>query len=110
MKSYFNYHSNFLVRIFLVLILLSTGLLVLITPCVAQNQWTQKAKVLQALHTVEVYNPLTDTWEKAPDMLNGRCRVSASVVNKKIYVFGGYTGTWPGQMCVKVEEYDPSKD
>ena len=39
--------------------------------------------------TVEVYDPATDTWTTAPDMPTGRSGASTSVVDAKIYVFGG---------------------
>ena len=45
----------------------------------------------QALGPVEVYNPLTDKWRKAPDMPARRYSFVAGVVNGKIYVLGGVT-------------------
>jgi N-acetylneuraminic acid mutarotase len=37
-----------------------------------------------------VYDPATNTWEKKTPMPTPRVMASASVVNGKIYVFGGY--------------------
>jgi len=60
------------------------------------------------LSTLEVYDPVTDTWTRKADMPSGRACAAASVVNGKIYVIGGspraetYTTT--------VEEYDPATD
>jgi len=60
---------------------------------------------------MEVYDPLTDTWEAATSMLTGKCGLGTSVVDGKIYAMGGYTGaSWLSSMCMTVEEYDPSQD
>jgi len=42
-----------------------------------------------ALSTVEVYDPATDTWTQAPDMPRARFTHSASVVAGKLYIIGG---------------------
>jgi N-acetylneuraminic acid mutarotase len=55
---------------------------------------------------VEAYNPVTGTWVKKSNMSIMRGWVSASVVNGKIYVFGGAGGDELVSMSV-VEEYDP---
>jgi len=62
---------------------------------------------LVGLSTVEEYNPATDTWTKKTDMLTPRATGSASVVNGKIYVVGGYDGQ---KVLSTVEEYDPATD
>lgn len=51
----------------------------------------------------EVYNPETDGWTELPDLPTPRSGLSAAVVGKKIYVFGG-----EGQhmMFSSVEVYD----
>ena len=54
--------------------------------------------------TVEVYDPATDTWSQKGDMPESRAYGSASVVDGKIYLIGGYLG---GQ---KVDEFDPATD
>ena len=45
----------------------------------------------QPFGPVEIYNPLTDKWRKAPDMPAPRYSFVAGVVNGKIYVLGGVT-------------------
>jgi hypothetical protein len=59
----------------------------------------------------EVYNPLTNTWEtKAPMPKGSRAELTASVVNGKIYVVGGYFfGTYLVSSNV-LEVYDPETD
>jgi N-acetylneuraminic acid mutarotase len=59
----------------------------------------------------EVYNPSTDTWEtKAPLPRNGRAELTASVVNGKIYVVGGYFfGLYLVSSNV-LDVYDPETD
>ena len=54
--------------------------------------------------TVEVYDPATDTWSQKDDMPGSRAAGSGSVVDGKIYLFGGHG--WPRG----VEEYDPLTD
>jgi RNA polymerase sigma factor (sigma-70 family) len=53
--------------------------------------------------TVEVYNPVTDTWTEKADMPTKRGVHSTSAVNGHIYVIGG----WIDAATVLVEEYDP---
>ena len=63
---------------------------------------------------VEVYDPLTNRWEKRADMPTERGATDAVVVNGKIYVLGGYT--WlkaprlPERFVRSVEEYNPKTD
>jgi N-acetylneuraminic acid mutarotase len=59
----------------------------------------------------EVYNPLTNTWEtKAPMPKGSRAELTASVVNGKIYVVGGYFfGTYLVSSNV-LEVYDTETD
>jgi len=59
---------------------------------------------------VEEYNPETDTWTKKADMLTTpRWYHSSSVVNGKIYVFGGTSDIRKAIFSI-VEEYDPVTD
>jgi hypothetical protein len=51
--------------------------------------------------TVEVYNPVTDTWTRGPEMLNGRSLFAASALNGRIYAIGG-DSAW-------VEMFDPAE-
>lgn len=54
--------------------------------------------------TVEVYDPVTDTWAQKDDMPAPRAAGFSSVVDGKIYVIGGYMG------AQRVDEYDPATD
>jgi len=58
------------------------------------------------LTTVEVYDPATDTWTTAPDMPTGRFGSRTSVVDEKIYVFGGLA-RWITTAYGTVEVYEP---
>jgi len=60
------------------------------------------------LSTLEVYDPVTDTWTKKADMPSGRACAAASVVNGKIYVIGGSPRAETD--TTTVEEYDPATD
>lgn len=42
------------------------------------------------LTTVEIYDPATDSWEKGPDLLMRHDAPAATVLNGKIYLFGGH--------------------
>ena len=57
--------------------------------------------------TVDVYDPVTDTWTTAADFPNPRAEHTAAVVDGKIYTIGGrHSG--PGTAIFSiVEEYDP---
>jgi len=63
-----------------------------------------------ALKTVEVYDPITDSWSTAADMLTSRVFSSSSVVDGKIYAIGGMQGTVTTSLNVEVEVYDPTND
>jgi N-acetylneuraminic acid mutarotase len=65
--------------------------------------------VTTGVRTVEVYDPITDTWDTTKtDMETAREATSASVVNGIIYVIGGVA---PGGVFLKsVEAYDPVTD
>lgn len=70
--------------------------------------------VYQALRTVEVYDPTTDTWTTKSEMPTARQCLSTSVVNGKIYAIGGgaafSTSYTPLEVFSTVEEYDPATD
>ena len=63
---------------------------------------------------VEVYDPLTNRWEKRADMPTARGMTDAVVVDGKIYVLGGYTWRMaPGlaeRYVRSIEEYNPKID
>ncbi|MCI0530226.1 MAG: hypothetical protein L0Y56_22510 [Nitrospira sp.] len=42
------------------------------------------------LTTVEIYNPKSDTWEKGQDLLMRHDAPASTVLNQKIYLFGGH--------------------
>lgn len=58
---------------------------------------------------VEVYDPLTDTWETKCSMNIRRIGLSASVVDGKIFVMGGRTGEAVYEVAA-TEVYDPATD
>ena len=59
----------------------------------------------------EVYDPLTDTWEtKTPLPKGGRAELSASAINGKIYVVGGYFFSGYYVSSNALEVYDPETD
>ena len=70
--------------------------------------------VYEALGTVEVYDPATDTWETKSEMPTARQGLSTSVVNGKIYAIGGAefssASFTVSEKFSIVEEYDPATD
>ena len=52
------------------------------------------------LLTIEIYDPATDRWTQAPDMLIGKSGHATEVVDGQIYIFGGGPPT-------SVQVYDP---
>jgi N-acetylneuraminic acid mutarotase/sugar lactone lactonase YvrE len=61
------------------------------------------------LSMVEEYDPATDTWTRKADMPTARGYLSTSVVNGKIYAFGGTPGNW-APVISTLEEYNPVTD
>ena len=63
---------------------------------------------------VEVYDPLTNRWEKGTDMPTERGATDAVVVDGKIYVIGGYTWLRAPRLAPRfvrtIEEYNPKTD
>ena len=62
---------------------------------------------------VEVYDPLTNRWEKGADIPTERGVTDAVVVDGKIYVIGGYNWQWGplrDKFVTSVEEYNPKTD
>ena len=63
----------------------------------------------KTLPTVEEYDPVADKWTEKADMPTPGYLLSASSVNGKIYVIGGWAGRAKGPRST-VEEYDPVTD
>jgi N-acetylneuraminic acid mutarotase len=66
-----------------------------------------------ATSRVDVYDPVTDTWEQGASMPTARGDLASATVNGKIYAIGGLTGiTWddPGTVYATVEEFAPAPD
>ncbi|MDE0468583.1 MAG: hypothetical protein OYL97_16150 [Candidatus Poribacteria bacterium] len=68
----------------------------------------------KSINLVEIYDPLTNTWEKRADMPTARALTDAVVVDDKVYVLGGQK-TWmalniPGLFVRSIEEYNPKTD
>lgn len=62
---------------------------------------------------VEVYDPLTNKWEKGADMPTERGATDAVVVDGKIYVLGGWNWQWGpivDKFVTSIEEYNPKTD
>jgi N-acetylneuraminic acid mutarotase len=121
------------------LILISTSILDFYSTCFGQSPWQSKAEMptgrwdlstctlngkifaiggmgpgIQALPTVEEYDPSIDSWALKSDMPTSRHGLSTSVVSGKVYAIGGcildsVTFT-PATMQSVVEVYDPSTD
>ena len=69
------------------------------------GEWEAKPGVAtNHVLVVEVYDPATDTWSQKGDMPKHRAGGSSSVVDGKIYLFGGHGG------AERVDEYDPVTD
>lgn len=61
------------------------------------------------LSVVEVYDPLTDSWDTKTPMPTARCVMDCAVVEGKIYVIGG-SDTGGPTILSTVEVYDPATD
>ena len=61
-----------------------------------------------ALNTCEVYDPLTSTWTAISGMGTGRSQSCAASVGGKIYVMGGFGGSYSRSILNACEVYDPS--
>lgn len=62
------------------------------------------------LHTVEEYDPATNTWTTKADMPTARALLVVTAVNNKIYAIGGMNYTNPNYVTYinSTEEYDPA--
>jgi len=64
-----------------------------------------------AYKTVEVYDPILDIWEKRRDMNNSRTTHAAGVVNGRIYLIAGMSGSAANfAWASRIEEYNPEED
>ncbi len=66
-----------------------------------------------SIHTVEEYDPATDTWTQKANMPTRRTFLCAAAVNGKIYAIGGVIAGEPADPdwdTRAVEEYDPATD
>lgn len=55
---------------------------------------------------LQVYDPITNTWETKSPMLTPRCLMGVAVVERKIYCIGG----WDGKALGVIEVYDVDSD
>lgn len=62
--------------------------------------YLQEGEKYKILSTIEIYDPTTDRWTQAPDMLIGKSGHATEVVDGQIYIFGGGPPT-------SVQVYDP---
>lgn len=74
------------------------------------KRYTGHVNKIKVLPTVEMYDPLTDTWTRKTDMPTPRSYLSTSVMDGKIYAMGGLLYTNEQPRLETVEVYDPSTD
>lgn len=61
--------------------------------------------------TVQVYDPVSDTWSLAAPLPEGRAAVGLAVVDDYLYCFGGLTEPyWWGRTSTSAFRYDPALD
>jgi N-acetylneuraminic acid mutarotase len=73
--------------------------------------WIPRGNIGKAFTTVEVYDPVTNTWSKRANTPTARWGLSTSVVRGKIYAIGGTTTTQSKWRTVStVEVYNPTTD
>ena len=65
---------------------------------------------IKKLTTVEMYDPVTDTWTQKADMPTPRSYLSTSVMDGKIYAIGGMSSSTEKWRLETVEVYDPLMD
>jgi N-acetylneuraminic acid mutarotase len=59
---------------------------------------------------VEVYDPVTNSWETKTSMPTPRAQLAACTVNGKIYTLGGFENSFSGKYSAVNEAYDPATD
>ena len=62
--------------------------------------YLREGETYTTFSTIEIYDPATDRWTQAPDMLIGKSGHATEVVDGQIYIFGGGPPT-------SVHVYDP---
>ena len=67
--------------------------------------WEVKEKAYKYHSTIEIYDPVTDRWTEAPDMLVGKSGHTTEIVDGHLYIFGGNSKTAAGPLT-RVEVYD----
>ena len=65
----------------------------------------QEGRKTKTLSAIEVYDPATDRWIQAPDMLIGKSGHTTEVIDGQIYILGGIA-VGKG-LLTSVEAYDP---
>lgn len=60
--------------------------------------------------TVEVYDPVSDTWTEKTPMPTARVNHTSIAFDGKIYVIGGQIGPLPATLYNTIEIYDPETD
>ncbi len=58
---------------------------------------------------VEVFDTERDVWQAGPDLPRPVCAYGLAVVNGRIYLFGGRTGTEPGSASDEVWSWSPAR-
>ena len=69
--------------------------------------WVHSGKLLP---TIEMYDPVTDTWTRKADMPVPRCSNSTCIVDGKIYIIGGVAANGKQGRLDSVDIYDPATD
>ena len=64
----------------------------------------------QLLPTIEMYDPVTDTWTPKADMPVARSSNSTCIVDGKIYIIGGVAANRDEWRLDRVDIYDPATD
>jgi len=134
MKKNVPFYQNSSFIILIVLILFSTIMSGLVSTCIAQSPWTQKADIptIRADHsscaldgkiyvlgggsgadqgtkTLYVYDPILNNWASKANMAKSRMRFPVCVFNGKILAIGG-SQFMHSSPITSIEEYDPVSD
>jgi len=62
------------------------------------------------LKSVEIYDPLIDSWISGPEMSQKRAKHGAATYEDKIYVIGGRSGHRPSELLASAELYQAGQD